>query len=868
MTTAHHPQADGSTERANRTIVQIFRQVVADDQKDWPKKWPFVEYAINAAVNSSTGISPFELSQGYMPRAMPDLVAEIPKAASIVAEEYAEKVLIRQLSAHDAIITSRISQATQANKKRRAAPAYKIGDEAWLATKNLKLAENRMRKLAPKYIGPMRITGVSEDGLTVGLALGPELEKRRVFPKFHVDLLKPYIKVEDDRWPNRTTDLPNSAFRLDVDSFLIDEVIDHRTKQKNNSQTRLQFLVTWASGEDDSWVEQTTIQDTQQVAKYLKEKKVSSIEDLMAIRGGKGARARRIPERRKANVGAITVDFNMDRESFDDTLATRRALESFGTVLTIARDAAGFDERRQQIVNRTLGGGFADSILRAQRHTKDQHEYEYYGRRPRSRSPEQRGRRDRSNSPERRFYSDRYRLEPGYRPRTPYAYDSRQHYDGPRNRTNTPRLPERNRYNYASYRDHRHQASSIRGRSASREYGRREHGRPSTYIPAWSPPAKIRFCRNCGDLNHFIRECRQRDNPKNKEESKKWEEECDRRQKKNWDKVKNEGVEPWTLDWSTPPLPNFTRRPPDGKAHDNLRDTVMRGSTPSPMSAGNRMTIVQPIPRSIPLEGGNILNQLDALTINAVANDNRQDQLRQEVTMIRLPNDISRLGNYVDEANEQTLPEELACEIKLKADVVNEEPTVLDAYMSRYTSIKDLLRTVTANSSDEREEEMRRGMSRIERWLVQVRDIVIMRSAMEDMDENLRQYDRMLLATIRFLHDFAEDGLQTNMEEVRNKFQQLEGLDQVQLPAIPTITTTMDGYASKQDPKEDAAFQGEWILRQCQHPRAQDIARILERPMKEMVEDARYQVHDIIKYVKINILGRLDLWYDRNDHQA
>ena len=66
LSTAFHPQTDGATERANRSIAQILRIVVSNDQKDWSSKCLMVEFAINSSINATTGYAPFELTHGYM----------------------------------------------------------------------------------------------------------------------------------------------------------------------------------------------------------------------------------------------------------------------------------------------------------------------------------------------------------------------------------------------------------------------------------------------------------------------------------------------------------------------------------------------------------------------------------------------------------------------------------------------------------------------------------------------------------------------------------------------------------------------------------------------------------------------------------
>ena len=65
MSSAYHPQTDGSTERANRTVTQMLRQCINDKQTDWVAKLPAIEFAINSARSESTGYSPFFLSDGH-----------------------------------------------------------------------------------------------------------------------------------------------------------------------------------------------------------------------------------------------------------------------------------------------------------------------------------------------------------------------------------------------------------------------------------------------------------------------------------------------------------------------------------------------------------------------------------------------------------------------------------------------------------------------------------------------------------------------------------------------------------------------------------------------------------------------------------
>ena len=64
MSSAFHPQTDGATERANRTMTQMLRQCVSTNQKDWVTKLPAIEFAMNSARSSTTGFTPFYLNYG------------------------------------------------------------------------------------------------------------------------------------------------------------------------------------------------------------------------------------------------------------------------------------------------------------------------------------------------------------------------------------------------------------------------------------------------------------------------------------------------------------------------------------------------------------------------------------------------------------------------------------------------------------------------------------------------------------------------------------------------------------------------------------------------------------------------------------
>ena len=116
MSTAFHPQTDGATQRANRSIAQILRIVVDNDQKNWSEKCSMAEFAINSSVNATTGHTPFELNYGYMPRSGQHISTNTTFKG---VKQFAQQALWNLIDAHDAILEDRVMQMHYSNKHRR-----------------------------------------------------------------------------------------------------------------------------------------------------------------------------------------------------------------------------------------------------------------------------------------------------------------------------------------------------------------------------------------------------------------------------------------------------------------------------------------------------------------------------------------------------------------------------------------------------------------------------------------------------------------------------------------------------------------------------------------------------------------------------
>jgi hypothetical protein len=137
MSTAFHPQTDGLTERANRTVTQTLRCILSDLCGDWVAHLTAAEFAMNNTVNASTGISPFFMTLGSHPRTPSTFDIESCKVPA--AAEFLERLQAVWKRSEDSMLRAQISQIEQMNKTRRISP-FKVGDMVYLSTKNIDFA--------------------------------------------------------------------------------------------------------------------------------------------------------------------------------------------------------------------------------------------------------------------------------------------------------------------------------------------------------------------------------------------------------------------------------------------------------------------------------------------------------------------------------------------------------------------------------------------------------------------------------------------------------------------------------------------------------------------------------------------------------
>uniref|UniRef100_A0A674CB77 Integrase catalytic domain-containing protein n=1 Tax=Salmo trutta TaxID=8032 RepID=A0A674CB77_SALTR len=157
LTTAYHPQTN-LTERVNRTLKTMVASYVGTQHKHWDKHLHEFRFALNSAVQESTGVTPAELNLSRPLRGPLEMVLQ-PQQVTPDAACYDQVVHLRDLRAlvSKNMIQARLKQKRNYDKKRRDMQ-FQLRDRVWLRSHPYSKAEQFFSaKLAPKWQGPYRI---------------------------------------------------------------------------------------------------------------------------------------------------------------------------------------------------------------------------------------------------------------------------------------------------------------------------------------------------------------------------------------------------------------------------------------------------------------------------------------------------------------------------------------------------------------------------------------------------------------------------------------------------------------------------------------------------------------------------------------
>lgn len=263
--TAFHPETDGSSERSNKTVIQLLRNMVDRKQTNWLDNLPAVEYAINSNVNSSTGKTPFEVVLGYTPRLLPlpeSAPSDLPAVEAIV--EKREQAIAE---AANSLIIAKARQAEQANKRRAPDPVFSNGQQMMVDSKDRrarykKKYEKRSTKLFPRWDGPYQIIEARPETCNYKLKLD---RSDKSFPTFHVSKLKAYVPNDVSLFPKRQPKRPPPVIIGGEEEFAVERVLEEKKIGRG-----IRYLVKWIGYPESeaSWEPRRELMDTEALAAW------------------------------------------------------------------------------------------------------------------------------------------------------------------------------------------------------------------------------------------------------------------------------------------------------------------------------------------------------------------------------------------------------------------------------------------------------------------------------------------------------------------------------------------------------------------------------------------------------------------------
>ena len=153
---AFNPRTQGSCERFNRTLIQMLSNYCQEDPKHWDEWIPFVLFAYNTSLHSSTLYTPYELVYGRKPILPMEAMMSAPSKSYRTGADYkaelAYKLYITHQQARNNMDEAQRKHDIYYNLKANIRD-FQVGDTVYITNKKRKKCY-KSKKFKPRFIGP------------------------------------------------------------------------------------------------------------------------------------------------------------------------------------------------------------------------------------------------------------------------------------------------------------------------------------------------------------------------------------------------------------------------------------------------------------------------------------------------------------------------------------------------------------------------------------------------------------------------------------------------------------------------------------------------------------------------------------------
>ena len=226
LSTAYHPETDSQTERTNQELEQYLRIYVNHRQNNWAEWLAIAEFAFNNKVHTATKTSPFQVNYGREPRMDFDIRK---KGKNEKVEEFVKEMKERHEEARAALVKSQEEMKRQADRSRKEAEEYRVGDKVLISTKDflIELMKRATKKLMEKFIGLYMVKKiVSENAVELELPL-----LLRIHPVVNVRRI---VKYREQVEGQKKIPLPSVEVAGEKE-YEVEEILD---KQERRGKTK------------------------------------------------------------------------------------------------------------------------------------------------------------------------------------------------------------------------------------------------------------------------------------------------------------------------------------------------------------------------------------------------------------------------------------------------------------------------------------------------------------------------------------------------------------------------------------------------------------------------------------------------------